>query len=204
MIEIEFEYKQNKVMIQAKSYESFQSVIDKYIQKSQIQLDSVYFIANGNKIKPERSLESIMTNIDKRNKKIKVLVNKIQDKDNNCQEVIVKSKNIICPKCGEKAKLNIQNYNISLYDCLNGHEFNNLSFEQFEKTQNIDLSKIICDKCQNNDKSTSYDNKFFICGECKMNLCPIVPYVKVIMISHILLLIMILRIIYAISIMKIM
>ena len=69
MIQIEFEYNQDKVMIQAKSYEPFQSAIDKYIQKSQIQLDSVYFIANGNQIKPEYSLESLMTNIDKKIKK---------------------------------------------------------------------------------------------------------------------------------------
>ncbi len=37
MIEVEFECNQNKIMIQANIDESFQAVIDKYIQKSLIQ-----------------------------------------------------------------------------------------------------------------------------------------------------------------------
>ncbi len=126
MIQIEFEYEQNKVMVQAKSYEPFQYAIDRYIQKSQIQLDSVYFIAKGNQIKPESSLENIMTNLNKREKKIKVLVNKIQDKDNNGQQVIVKSKNIICPKCGENCRIIIEDCKIKLFFCRNNHINNSI------------------------------------------------------------------------------
>jgi len=44
MIQIEFIFNQQKIIIQAKSDEKFQSVIDRFIQKSQIQLDSVFFI----------------------------------------------------------------------------------------------------------------------------------------------------------------
>ena len=39
-----------------------------------------YFISNGNIIKPEQSLVSIMTDMDKQNQRMKVLVNKIEDK----------------------------------------------------------------------------------------------------------------------------
>ena len=171
MIQIEFEYKQNKVMIQAKSYESFQSVIDKYIQKSQIQLDSVYFIANGNKIKPERSLGRIMTNIDKQIKKIKVLVNKIQDKDNNCQEVIVKSKNIICPKCGENCRINIEDCKIKLFGCCNNHTTKSIRLLDFKDSQKVNISKIICDKCKSKNKGNSINYEFYKCLTCKVNLC---------------------------------
>ena len=171
MIEIEFEYKQNKIMIQAKSYESFQSVIDKYIQKSQIQLDFVYFIANGNKIKPECSLESIMTNIDKQNKKIKVLVNKIQDKDNNCQEVIVNSKNIICPKCGENCRISIEDCKIKLFGCCNNHTTKSIRLLDFKDTQKVNISKIICDKCKSKNKGNSINYEFYKCLTCKVNLC---------------------------------
>ena len=140
MIQIDFEYNQDKVMIQAKSYELFQSAIDRYIQKTQIQLDSVYFIANGNKRKPERSLENIMTNIDKKNKKIKVLVNKIQEKDNNCQEVIIKSKNIICPKCGENCRISLEDCKIKLFGFCNNHTTNGIRLLDFKDSQKENIS----------------------------------------------------------------
>jgi len=74
MIQIEFIFNQQKIIIQAKSDEKFQLVIDRFIQKSQIQLDSVFFISNGNQIKPEQTVESIMTDMEKQNQKMKVLV----------------------------------------------------------------------------------------------------------------------------------
>ena len=171
MIQIEFEYNQDKVIIQAKSYDSFQSIIDRYIQKSQIQLDSVYFIANGNKIKPERSLESIMTNMDKQNKKIKVLVNKIQEKDNNCQEVIIKPKDIICPKCGEICRISIEDSKINLFGCCNNHTTNGIRLLDFKDTQKVNISKIICGKCKSKNKGNSTNYEFYKCLTCKENLC---------------------------------
>ena len=45
--------------------------------------------------------------------------------------------------------------------------------EEFEKTQYIDESKIICDDCKKQNKSESYMNKFYICCNCKINLCPL-------------------------------
>ena len=60
-----------------------------------------------------------------------------------------------------------------MYDCKNGHIFDNISLNEFEKTQNIDESKIICDICKKIDKSITHDNIFYICNTCKINLCPL-------------------------------
>ena len=35
------------------------------------------------------------------------------------------------------------------------------------------VSQIKCDKCKNNSKSDTFNNKFFICYECHMKLCPL-------------------------------
>ena len=35
------------------------------------------------------------------------------------------------------------------------------------------MSKINCDKCQSQNKSDSYNNKFFKCCSCKQFLCPL-------------------------------
>ena len=59
-------------------------------------------------------------------------------------EMIIRSKNIICPECNKEIKMKINNrYNIDLYGCINNHKFNNISFDEFKKTQMINISKTI-------------------------------------------------------------
>ena len=49
----------------------------------------------------------------------------------------------------------------------------NIKFEEFSNKQNIGLSEIKWDKCNIISKSNTFNNEFFICNECKMNLCPL-------------------------------
>ena len=79
---------------------------------------------------------------------------------------------ILCPKCQENCYIKINNYKITLYGCKNGHFMDDILFEEFEKTQIFDKSKIICEKCKSNNMGKSNKNKFFRCNDCKMNLCP--------------------------------
>ena len=77
----------------------------------------------------------------------------VYDKYTNIENnKIIKLNEIICNKCGENIKILIENYKIKLFGCKNGHEINNISFEEFENIQNINESKIICDKCIYNNK----------------------------------------------------
>jgi len=39
--------------------------------------------------------------------------------------------------------------------------------------QNIDYSNIVCNKCNKNNRSITYNNEFYYCDICKMNICPI-------------------------------
>ena len=171
MIQIEFIFNQQKIIIQAKSDEKFQSVIDRFIQKSQIQLDSVFFISNGNQIKPEQTMENIMTDMEKQNQKMKVLVNMIEDKNNDKKQVIIKSEDIICPKCSEPCRITLCNCKIRLFGCANNHITNNIELIKFPKTQEVDISKIICDKCKVNNKGESTNYVFYKCFTCNKNLC---------------------------------
>ena len=92
--------------------------------------------------------------------------------DDNGSKDSIKSKEIICNVCKELCKINIYDYKISLYDCKNNHKTPNIHFEDFDKTQMKDESKIICKGC-NNSKSEAYDNLFYICKSCKINICPL-------------------------------
>ena len=106
MIEIEFNYNQMVTKIKAKIDEPFQDAINKYIQKSLIQPDSANYLVNGKIINPNESVESYMSKLDKENKRMKILVTMIEKDEPNKQQVIIKSKEIICPQCKEPCRIN--------------------------------------------------------------------------------------------------
>ena len=76
-----------------------------------------------------------------------ILVNSFLNNHQNETNSIIKSNEVICPKCLEEIKLKIKNYKISLYECKNGHNIDDIYFKDFLNTQNIDLKKIICNNC---------------------------------------------------------
>mgnify|MGYP002624551294 CR=1 FL=1 len=116
------------------------------------------------------TFEEFAKKTDKERKTINILVfeKEMEDKIDE-----VKSKEIICPKCGEKAIIKIDNYKFVIFGCKNKHKTENISFLNFEKTQVIDESKIICNNCKVNNKANVFEKKFYVCNKCKFNLCPI-------------------------------
>ena len=50
---------------------------------------------------------------------------------------------------------------------------NNILLNEFEKTQLIDLSKMKCEVCKENDLSNTFNNKFYKCIKCGINICPL-------------------------------
>ena len=112
-----------------------------------------------------------MNPINKEDNKIKVLVN-LTNRENE-EQVLIKSKDIICLKCYEPCKFKIENYRIKLYDCINNHITDNIKIIDFPTTQNINISNIKCDKCKVKNKGNSYNNEFYKCLNCSSNLCPL-------------------------------
>jgi len=171
MIQIEFDNNQIITVIQANSGDLFKDVLSKYLAKTLHPPESVSFLANGSIINPNLSVEKQMSNLDKANKTMKVIVNMMKEDDDN--KVVIKSKQIICPKCKEPCRINLENFKIKLYDCINGHINDNINLIDFNDSQQIDLSKIKCDICKENNKGNSFNNEFYFCLHCKQNLCPI-------------------------------
>ena len=60
---------------------------------------------------------------------------------------------------------------IKLFGCINKHINRGIRLLNFPKTQKVDISKIICDKCKVNNKGDSTDHIFYKCLTCKKNLC---------------------------------
>ena len=59
------------------------------------------------------------------------IINEVNNDDNNNK---IKSKQIICPKCGEDIRIKYNKYTIELYECKNGHKTDNILFDEFENT----------------------------------------------------------------------
>ena len=133
MVEVEFNYKQNKINIQSNMNDIFEDIIQKYINKTNLDINKIYFISNGTIINKKDRLENIMSESDKRNKKIIILVNSINSTINIENANIKKSKDIICPLCKEICKYEIKDYKIKLYDCKNGHINEDINLNEFEK-----------------------------------------------------------------------
>ena len=167
MAEIIFLYEGQNIKVQCNKNEKMKDIFNKFIMKTQIDNNSVYYLYKGNKINEELEIEKLNEDINN----IKIIVNKINEENKNNN--IIKSKDIICPECKEKILIKIKDYIIELYDCKNGHNIKNILLDEYEKTQYIDISKIICDKCKEKNKSNIYNNEIYRCINCKMNLCPL-------------------------------
>jgi len=75
MVEIIFNYKQIETIIQANLNDSFNSVIEKFINKTQLDINNIYFMSNGNIISNNEILiMNIMNNTEKIDKKKIILV----------------------------------------------------------------------------------------------------------------------------------
>ena len=171
MYKVKFNFKGQETMIQCKNEDKIKQICNRFALKANIGISNIYFVYNGNIINENLKIEDQINNDDKMRKEIYILV---QEKDKNTiNENFIKSKDIICPKCQENILLNINNYKINLNQCKNGHSVKNICLKDFNDTQNIDISKIICDICKIKNKNNTYKNEFYKCNECKINICPL-------------------------------
>ena len=142
MIEIIFDYKQIKTTIQANLDDSFNKIIQKFINKTNLDLDNMYFLSNGKIINQNEIIKNIMNESEIKNKKMIILVYPLNSTIKTENTNIIKSNDIICPICKELCKYDIKDYRIKLYECKNGHIKENIKLDDFNDEQNINISKI--------------------------------------------------------------
>ena len=138
----------------------------------QTDISNLIFLYSGININLHNTLSQIMNCIDKQRKVVSILVNTIN--------IITKTKTIsnliksdipICSECSETIKFNVNNFQIYLTECEKGYS-KFLPINEYEKTQYIDLNKIICKNCGTN-KNKVYNNKMYMCYTCNSALCPL-------------------------------
>ena len=172
MVEVEFNYAGKITTIQSNINNNMKDIYKKFMNKSGKNIDDLIFIYSGSTIDDDTlTFIQLANSEDKKRNKMSIIVNDYNNNIGDKNDNLKKSKTIICPKCQQNIKYVFRDYKITLFDCKNNHEIKDILLNEFEKTQLIDESKIICDECKDNDKSQTYENKFYTCVDCKENLC---------------------------------
>jgi len=164
----EFVYNGNKTIIQCNPDEQMKNICEKFAEKVSIDINSIYFLYSSRKVNYDLTYYQTANNEDKIRNQINVLV---YSNDNNKDPDKLISKDIICPKCKETSKLKINDYKVCLYDCKHKHKTNDISLDEYENSQ--DISNVICDECKNITISKAFNNTFYKCYNCDINLCPL-------------------------------
>ena len=157
--------------VQCNVTEKMLNIVNAFIKKSKLDINNTQFLYGGNKVNFGLTFYEQASKLDKERKEMNVLVY-TNETVVSINKGMVKSKEIICPKCKENCLISFENYQIKLYNCKNGHYFNNISLKEFNNLQNINENEIRCKNC-NNTKSNSYNKQFYKCLNCRINLCPL-------------------------------
>ena len=174
MAQVEFQYNGVMTIIKCHVNQKMGEICNNFINKTNINENKIFYFYDGKggtQFNKDLTFNQMANSLDKQKKTMRILV---YDNDNiNNDKTKVKSKNIICPECNENIMINIKDYKINLFECKNKHKINKICFNEFENTQLIDLTKIKCGICKEKDKSNTYNNEFYKCYECNINLCPL-------------------------------
>ena len=181
MVEIEFYYEGSMLTFKFERGQIIKEILKKFYSKAKsddlleihCDIKSMIFLYDGKILDEKLSIEQIINLDDKRRNKMSVLVYSTKEKYLKEQKHLIKSEQIICPKCGENALIYFNDYKFKIYGCKNNHSTENILIDKFEETQRIKEPKIFCNICNIKTKKDFQNNEFYFCGICKKNLCPI-------------------------------
>ena len=173
--QIEFIYNGVNTIIHCKADEKLKDIFKLFKNKVNANDKILIYLYDGIKIQNEElTFNEVANQIDKERNKMNILVNEvIYYPVPHTQDLIIKSKNIICPECKQDIKFKIEDYVINLFECKNKHDICSIFLNEFNSTQNINESKIICQNCGKYNKANVYKSIFYKCNSCKKDLCPI-------------------------------
>ena len=165
MYKVIFNYQSIDFSVQCQKNEKIKDIYKRCESEKNLNIDNPFFIYNGMIIDKEQSFQELANIQDKDRKIMNIIIESVYKSE--VKQKKIRSKETICPECYEISLLNIKNYRFNLYGCKGKHQTNDIFINNFEETQKIDISKIICNICKQNKKSS----ELFICGTCDKNLC---------------------------------
>ena len=108
MLKVNFVFGGIEIIIQCKKDEKMKDICQRYVNKIEKNINSLIFLYGGKQLNFNLSFSEQANSIDKERNEMKVLVYKNEDDE------------YICPKCGEKIKLNIKDDILSSINNIKG------------------------------------------------------------------------------------
>ena len=168
MYMVEFNYNEYIRKVQCDYDEKLRSICKRYCKKTFLDINTLHFLYLGKEINFELNFSQIASEFDKNRKEMTITV-----QDRNMGDLnLVQSTEIICSECYNSALLDIEKYHIKIHDCKNGHNMGVILLDEIEENQMIDMTQIKCGICKIYSKAFTFQNEFYRCNTCKINLCP--------------------------------
>ena len=135
----------NKTIIKCSKDDYMKDICTQFLRKINSKIDEIIFIYKNNIINQQLTFNEQIKEEDKKKNEITILcievsdiikyLNQKEEKKNSEKEKKLKTNNVMCPECEEIYKMKLNDYKIAL-ECPNGHNKDNLTFEQYEKMKN--------------------------------------------------------------------
>ena len=88
-IEVEFNYQGQITILQCNTQNYLNNIFQSFINKANIDINSLYFSYSGNIIEGNSNIEQIINNTDKERKKMNILVNNKDDQNENIMKMLL-------------------------------------------------------------------------------------------------------------------
>ena len=170
---VQFLYEGETINVQCSESDPMDFIINKFAQKVNADLNNITFKYNGGIVDINKVFKETLNIIDIERNTMAILAEKTKDDEEIIEKTFMKANRVVCPECYEDAKIEIKDYKIKIYGCKNDHVNYKILFKEFDETQTMDETKIICEKCKENNKSELFEHTMNMCNNCKINLCPI-------------------------------
>ena len=132
MVEVIFNYEGFDKIIQCNPNDKMKDIINRFLIKigKNENDNNLLYLYDANIINYELTFIQQANELDKNRNKINIIVKSNDDNNEEIKKII--SKDIICPKCGENILINIKDFKINLYGCINNHKINNILINKYE------------------------------------------------------------------------
>ena len=144
--------------------EKIKDIYRSFLSKINPERKQVISLYNNYELNEEMTIEEIITETDRKKKKLDIYLYEICDAD----KIKINIKDINCPYCKENIFINFDNYKINLQNCKNGHIKNNIMINDLIKTQNKDSYGPMCGDCYH---YANFHLSFYKCFKCDKNIC---------------------------------
>ena len=173
MAEIIFNFEGTNTIIHCNENDKIKDIIHEFLIKTQNEKNiNLLYLYNDTSINKELTFNEQANDLDKNRRKMDIIVVKTEEETNKFKETTSKDL-IICPECKENVLIDINNFKLNFHGCKNNHKNNNIILYKYEKTQQKNLNRIICDICKQYNIDKTHNNEFFICNTCNKNICPL-------------------------------